>query len=133
VTKRNIKEDQGLTDKQVKAIPHLIASKTIKEGCKKARISRKTMYIWLQDPTFKQEFRNQRDIIIEEGLEDLKGNLTKATEALIDLLNNTNNDSLKRYVAKDIIDYVMKARELGELEERLVKIEKIVMERRTYK
>jgi len=133
VTEGNTKEDQELTDKQLKAVPHLIASKTLKEGCKKARISRKTLYQWLRDPTFKQEFRNRRDVIIEEALEDLKGNLTKATDALIDLLDTTDSDPLKRYIAKDIIDYVMKARELGDLEERLVKIEKIVMERRTYK
>jgi hypothetical protein len=133
VTESNIKEDQGLTGKQINAIPHLIASKTLKEGCKKARISRKTLYEWLKDPAFKEEFRDQREVIIEEALEDLKGNLTKATDALIDLLDKTDSDPLKRYVAKDIIDYVMKARELGDLEERLVKIEKIVMERRTYK
>ena len=133
MTKSDTKEDQGLTNKQLKAVPHLITSKTLKEGCKKARISRQTLYTWLQDPTFKQEFRNQRDVIIEEALEDLKGNLTKAIQTLINLLDKTDSDPLKRYLAKDIIDYVMKARELGDLEERLVKIEKIVMERRTYK
>ena len=133
MTKPDTKEEQGLTGKQLKAVPHLIASKTLKEGCKKARISRQTLYQWLQDPTFKQEFRNQRDVIIEEALEDLKGNLTKATKTLIDLLDTTDSDPLKRYVAKDIIDYTMKARELGELEERLVRVEKIVMERKTYR
>jgi len=86
----------------------------------------------LKDPVFKQEFRNQRDLIIEEALEDLKGNLTKATQTLIDLLDETDSEYLKRYVAKDIIEYVLKARELGDLEERLVKIERIILERRTY-
>ena len=131
MTKSDIKQE--LTDKQVKAIPHLITSKTLKAGCKKANISRQTLYEWLKEPIFKEEFRNQRDVIIEEGIENLRGSLTKATDALIDLLDKTDSDPLKRYVAKDIIDYVLKARELGALEERLVKIEKIVMERRTYK
>jgi len=133
VTESNINEDQGLTGKQINAIPHLIASKTLKEGCKKAMISRKTLYEWLKDPVFKEELRAQRDVIIEEAIEDLKGNLTKATETLINLLKDTDSDSLKRYVAKDIIDYVMKARELGDLEERLVKVERIVLERKVYK
>ena len=131
MTKSDIKQE--LTDKQVKAIPHLITSKTLKAGCKKAKISRQTLYDWLKDPAFKVEFRSQRDVIIEEAIEDLKGNLTKATDALIDLLNNTDNDSLKRYVAKDIIDYVMKSRELGEIEERLVKVERIILERKSFK
>lgn len=125
--------DRKLTDKQEKALPHLIASKTLREGCSKAKISRQTLYDWLKDPVFKQELRNQRDVIIEEAIEGLRGNLTKATDTLINLLDSTDNDSLKRYIARDIIGYVMKARELGELEERLVEIEKIVMERRTYK
>ncbi|MBN1228072.1 MAG: hypothetical protein JXA79_13860 [Deltaproteobacteria bacterium] len=134
MTEGNTKQDQDqeLTGKQVKAIPHLITSRTLKEGCRNAGISRKTLYQWLKDPVFKQEFRSQRDIIIEEALEDLKGNLTKATQTLIDLLGETKNEYLKRYVAKDIIEYVLKARELGDLEERLVKIERIVLERRTY-
>ena len=133
MTESNIKEDQGLTGKQINAIPHLIASKTLKEGCKKARISRKTLYDWLKDPAFKEEFRSQRDVIIEEAIEDLKGNLTKATETLINLLKDTKSDSLKRYVAKDIIDYVIKSRELGEIEERLVKMERIILERKSFK
>ena len=131
MTKSDIKQE--LTDKQVKAIPHLITSKTLKAGCKKAKISRQTLYEWLKEPIFKEEFRNQRDVIIEEAIEDLKGNLTKATDALIDLLDKTDSDPLKRYVAKDIIDYVMKARELGELEERLVKVERIILERKSFK
>ena len=131
MTKSDIKQE--LTDKQVKAIPHLITSKTLKAGCKKAKISRQTLYDWLKDPAFKVEFRSQRDVIIEEAIEDLKGNLTKATDALIDLLDNTDNDSLKRYVAKDIIDYVMRAKEVSDIEERLVKVERIVLERKVYK
>ncbi len=135
MTKSDTKDDQdqGLTNKQLKAVPHLIASKTLKDGCKKARISRQTLYTWLQEPVFKEELRKRRDTIIDEALEDLKGNLTEATDTLIDLLQTTDSEPLKRYVAKDIIDYVMKARELGELEERLVRIERIVLERRTYK
>ena len=133
MTESNIKEDQELTGKQINAIPHLIASKTLKEGCKKAGVSRKTLYEWLKDPVFKEELRAQRDVIIEEAIEDLRGNLTKATETLIDLLKNADSKALKRYVAKDIIDYVMKARELGDIEERLVKIERIILERKTYR
>ena len=131
MTKSDIKQE--LTDKQVKAIPHLITSKTLKAGCKKAKISRQTLYDWLKDPAFKVEFRSQRDVIIEEAIEDLKGNLTKATDALIDLLDKTDSDTLKRYVAKDIIDYVMKSRGLGEIEERLVKVERIILERKSFK
>ena len=133
MTELDTKEDQGLTSKQLKAVPHLIASKTLKDGCKKAKISRQTLYTWLGDPVFKKELRNKRDIIIEEALEDLKGNVVKASDTLIGLLDKTDSEPLKRYIAKDIIDYVMKARELGELEERLLKVERIVLERRTYK
>jgi phage terminase small subunit len=132
VTEGDTKEDKDLSEKQIKAVPHLISSKTLKEGCRKARISRKTLYQWLKDPVFKEELRRQRDVIIEEALENLKGAMTKATETLIDLLDKTDNEHLKRYVAKDIIEYVLKAKELGDLEERLVKIERIVFEKITY-
>ena len=121
---------ETLTDKQLKAIPHLINAKTHTEGCKKARIAPKTFYDWLKVPLFKKEMKRQRDFIIEEALERLKGSMTEAVTALTTLLDTTDSDSIKRYVAKDIIDYVIKAKEFEDVERRLAAIEKKINKRR---
>ena len=118
-------QDGGLTERQVKAIPHLVASTSYEQGCKKAGISRNTLYDWLKDPAFKTEFKSQRDQVIEGALDVLKGHIGAAVEALVKLLP-TKNEYLRRTVANDIIDHVMKGKELEELENRISHLEDFV-------
>ncbi len=99
VTEGN-KNKPALTSRQQAAIPHLVVAKSTKEGCKRARISRKTFYEWLKDPAFTQEVKVQREMVIAEALENLKGAMTTAVETLVTLLGTATNDSLKRLLAK---------------------------------
>ena len=123
MTKSDKNKGQNLTERQVKAIPHLVASSTYEKGCRKARISRNTFYEWLKDPVFKAELKRQRDTVIEEALETLKSSMTNAVKVLLDLLDTTKNEYLKRNVAKDIIGYVIKAKEIEDLDKRITEIE----------
>jgi len=120
-----------LTDKQIKAIPHLIAAGTYDEGCKKARISRNTLYKWLKDPPFKTELQRHRDVVIEEALDTLKGNINKAVDTLVSLLGSAGSDSLKRLICNDIIGHTIKSKELEDLEERITALEKTIGENKT--
>ena len=129
MTKPDKNEAQSLTEKQIKSIPHIVASKDYGEGCRKARISRNTFYEWLKDPHFKAELQKQRDFIIDEALAVLKANITKAVDTLVSLLSSTDSDALKRHICNDIIKYTLKTKELEELESRLSDLEKIVKER----
>ena len=126
------RESGELTERQSKAIPFLVASPTYEEGRKKARISKNALYEWLRNQVFKEELRKQRDAVVTEALEALKGNMTRASSVLIALLN-TENEALRRHVANDIIGHVLKAREPMEIEERLTQVERLVPERRTYR
>jgi hypothetical protein len=119
----------ALTERQVKAIPHLVASTSYEKGCKAAGISRNTLYEWLKDPVFKAELKSQRDQVIESALDVLKGHISGAVEALVGLLS-TKNEYLKRTVANDIIEHVLKGRELEDLEQRIANLEKILTEKK---
>lgn len=123
-------ENTGLSSKQLKSIPFLIGAKTYQEGCKKARIATKTYYEWLKNPVFRDELKQQRDNVIEDALEALTGHITKAVETLGELLASSDSDSLKRLLAKDIIGYVIKARELEDMDKRLTAIEELIKYRR---
>jgi hypothetical protein len=112
-----------LSERQKKAIPFLVQSKTVDAGCKKARISRETYYQWLSDPIFKHELKMQRDQFIEDALNIMKSHAKKAVEALVGLLD-TQSDNLKRYVANDILGHVLKSKELEEIEARVSEIER---------
>ena len=111
-----------LTDRQIKAIPAIVASPTYTQACKKAKVNRTTFYEWLKDPAFKAELDRQRDEIASEALGVLKQSLTKAVEALVGLLDHAD-DRLKRLTAKDIIDLIIRHREKEALEQRMAAIE----------
>jgi phage terminase small subunit len=112
-----------LTDRQLKAIPHIVSSPTYTEGCKKAKVNKGTFYKWLKDPEFKAEVDRQRDEVAAEAFGVLSQSLTKAVETLAGLLDN-EDDRLKRLTAKDIIDFIIRHKENEDLDKRLTEIEK---------
>lgn len=117
-----------LTDRQLKAIPVIVTCPTYTEGCKKAKLSRTTFYDWLKKPEFKAELEKQRDEITAEAFGVLTQNITKAVEALVGLLDN-KDDKLKRLAAKDVIDFIIKHKEIEDLDKWLTAIEKRLSER----
>jgi hypothetical protein len=112
-----------LTDRQLKAIPHIVGSPTYTEGCKEAKINKGTFYKWLKDPEFKAELDRQRDEVAAEAFGVLSQSLTKAVETLAGLLDN-EDDRLKRLTAKDVIDFIIRHKENEDLDKRLVEIER---------
>jgi len=118
--------EEKLSHRQKKSIPYLVSSPTYEEGCRKARISRNTLYEWLKFPAFREELKKERRVVIGESLEVLKQNVTKAIDTLVNLLATADSDSLKRLICNDIIGHTLKAREVEDLEKRLTELEKKV-------
>ena len=119
-----------MSPRKARALVSLLTRPSLKEAAREAEVGEVTLWRWMQDATFKEELRKQRDAVITEALESLKGNMTRATEALIGLLT-TQNEALRRHVANDVIGHVLKARELTEIEQRLDQVERLVQEGRT--
>lgn len=111
-------DKNGLSDKQLKALPFLVTTLSDGEGCKQAKISRQTYYEWLKEPSFKHELRRLRNLIVEDAVEALKSHTTKAIDVLVKLLD-IDNPALQRNVANDIIGHIVRFKELHELEIRL--------------
>ncbi len=118
-----------LTDRQLKAIPHIVGSPTYTEGCKKAKINKTTLYKWLKELEFKAELDRQRDEVTAEAFGVLSQSLTKAVETLVGLLDN-KDDRLKRLTAKDVIDFIIRHKENEDLDERLTEVEKRLAEKK---
>jgi len=115
--------NEKLTTRQIKALPILAGAATHADGCQRAGVSRNTFYKWLHDPAFKAELAKLRDRIVADGMDVLKGNFEKAIGTLVELLK-TENEELRRRTATNIIDYVLKVKELNDIEQRLDAIEK---------
>ena len=116
------KAPDGLTDRQKKAIPFIVASPTYTQGCKEAKVDRTTFYRWLDDPVFKQELERQQKAIAEQALGMLAQNVTGAIERLASLVND-DDKRLGRLASKDILELHVKQVELSNIEDRLTKIE----------
>lgn len=119
---------EQLSDRHLRVIPHLLAAPSIEEGCKQAKVGKATLYKWLKNETFRDEIRRLRQEIVTGALENLKANVTKATEALVGLLDS-QNETIRHRTAKDIIEFTQRAIENENLEERIENLEREMYER----
>lgn len=117
-----MKVHSQLTKRQSQVFPHLLACSTYEEAARQANISVKQIYCWLKNSTFKEELDRKRNEIIEEAINKLKCNATKAADTLVSLLSHSN-PAIQRGVANDLLNHVAKFIELREIEERIQLLE----------
>jgi hypothetical protein len=72
-----------LTHPQRRVIPFLLASASIEEACRRAKINKSTVYEWLKGENFRRELKRERNAVIERALDSLKANTDKATKTLV--------------------------------------------------
>ena len=127
MTKSNeTKRSEGLetlTRRQRAALPHLIASPSLEEGCRKARVSRTTVYAWLKEPDFQAELKHLRQALVDEAFERLKTGLTQAVNKLLELLQAEGQLGIQLRAAQTLVDQGIKAVELQDLESRIEALE----------
>ena len=111
-----------LSARQLRAIALLIAAPSIEEGCKQARVSKAAVYGWLKDETFRCELKRQRYAVIEQALDCLKANLTRATETLVKHLDS-DQQNISIRAAERIIEFTQRALERETLEKRIEALE----------
>lgn len=117
--------------KQENLITLLTASRNITEACTKAKISRTTYYNWLSDEKFKTKLKAETGRVFFEARQKLKIATEKASDVLIELLEDKDIVT-RRLCALSILDLAFKDKS-EEIEERLEKVEKLILERRTYR
>ena len=120
-------DNEKLSPRQIRVIPYLLVAPSIEEGCKRARISKAAVYEWLKDEAFRQELKRQRAAAIEQALDSLKANLTKATETLVKHMNS-ERENISIRAAESIIEFAQKALEHEELERRIEALEERLLQ-----
>jgi len=115
-------DSKALTARQTRVIPYLLDASSIEEGCKRARVSKVTVYAWLKHENFRQELKRQRDEMIERALNSLKANIAKATETLVKHLDS-KRENISIRAAESIITFAQKAIEFENLEKRIGALE----------
>ncbi len=121
-------EKKELSAGQLKAIAALLATRTVEEAAKRAKVSRSTLFDWLKLERFKERLKEERETLFDEGIGALKAATRTASAKLIALLNS-RNENVRRLTAKEIIGVSLKIAEVQDLEERVSKLEEMLAEK----
>lgn len=125
-------EPLPLNNRQLKAIPILIGCDTVEDAARKVGISKNTLYAWMKLEAFSKAISEARKKLLDKAMNKLMNISMKAVITLEKLLD-AESEAVRRAAANDILGHVLKHREISEIEERLETVEKIVLERRTYR
>ncbi|MDF7825692.1 hypothetical protein P4B35_16815 [Pontiellaceae bacterium B12227] len=112
----------SLTDRQQKLLIELIRTHDIKAACKNAGVGRTSAYRWLSQPDFSGALKQLRDTAMNEALDSIKALTARAAEVLAALLDS-ENESIRRMVCRDILRQAVKVRELEDIEQRIDQLE----------
>lgn len=122
----------SLTGKQQKVIPILIGYDSTEAAARAAGMSKNTLYNWMQQEEFSKAVSSARKKLLEKAMNKLMNVSMKAVITLETLLD-AESESVRRAAANDVLGHILKYRELSEIEERLETVERLVLERKTYR
>ncbi len=124
----NIKQPKAtLTRAQARALPILLGSPTVAEGCRRAGISRDRFYDWMKLPAFKIEYERQSRILTQNTLDELRL-LGQVGVMALGASLTSSNESIRLSAANRVLDHLSKLQERDDHETRLARLEKIASE-----
>ena len=112
-------------------LPYLITAPSLEEGCRKARVSKTTVYAWLKEPGFQAELKRLRQALLDEAFDRLKVGMTQAVDKLLSLLEADGQLGIQLRAAQTLLDQGIKAVELQDLAHRLEELEAHLASQRT--
>jgi len=122
----------ALNNRQLKAIPILIACDTVEGAAREIGVSKGTLYAWMEKDEFNLAVSSARRKLLDKAMNKLMNVSMKAVITLEKLLD-AESEAVRRAAANDVLGHILKHRELSDLEERLESVERIIMERRSYR
>ena len=80
----------------------------------------------MRDEGFEREVNRLREVVISEALDRLKTAVTGAVEGLTTLVD-AEESNIRLRACGNVLDYFMKARELEDMERRLIALERAIL------
>ncbi len=114
----------GLSPGQGRAISALLACQSIEQAAKQAGISPRTLHRWLTDPDFQAALTEAEGAAIAEATRRLVGLSDAAITTVASLmLDKGASPTVRLRAATSVLDYLLRLRELANVEERLAALE----------
>jgi hypothetical protein len=112
------------------AIASLLASGTLAEAAAKCRIAQSTLRRWLENREFSRRYQLERSRMLEGAVNTLRREATSAAETLATISSDTNAPPSARVsAARSLLELVLRAAELQDVEERIAALEQVMRER----
>lgn len=113
-----------LSIKQRRAVATLLTSRTIGEAARMADVSERTIHHWLTDDTFRAALVAAEGDAIDRATRRLISLQDSAVDTLASILNDPlSKPTIRLRAAQSVLDYLLKLRELRNIEQRLAALE----------
>jgi hypothetical protein len=114
----------ALTARQYNAIAALMSEPNVRKACEVAGIPERTVYKWLKDRAFVEEYRAARRIAVQAAIGRLQQVSGAAVAVLVNIMADSHKPAPARIAAASkVLDLAIKAVELEDLEARLQALE----------
>ncbi|MSP40495.1 MAG: hypothetical protein EXR70_18550 [Deltaproteobacteria bacterium] len=125
-----MKRDTGnLSARQRLALPIIAAEPTIDGAADKIGVTRKTVYEWLKQESFKQALEVARRDYVESAFRTLRLAAKRAAEKIVKHVD-CSDERISLRAAEDIIEFTQKALEHEDLEKRIGALEEIIKQKK---
>lgn len=118
-----IGETENLTPEQVRALAALLEHGDKSKAARAARVSRSTLYRWLQDPVFQAALEEATRQALREFSRALVRLAAKAAQALDAALSADQDIQIRLRAADIVTGRLVAVRDLIDIEERLAALE----------
>ena len=122
------KREGNFTRKQERAIAALLTTDSVTQAASVAGVGERTLYRWLQEPAFLEQYRKARKTALDQAISTLQERSNKAARALIDIVEDQEMPPSTRVMAaREILQTSIKGVERDDFESRLEQLEKTIM------
>ena len=108
----------ALSDRQLRTLPYLVASPSISEGARLARVGLRTLYRWMNDDDFRSELERRRWKARELAYVELRGLALKAIYVLGHAMEDPN-PQVRLRAAQTALSTELKVTEHQDIQKRL--------------
>jgi hypothetical protein len=86
-------------------------------------VPRRTCYDWRKTEEYKVTVEDARRRTVDRAVGQFVRNLTKAVDPMLNVMRVAESESVQLHAARAVVEHLMKVRQHGDLEERMVQIE----------
>ena len=115
-------ESTTLSDRQLAALPYLVASPSLSQGARLADIGRTTLYRWMEDDRFRENLGRLRAQAADLAHAELRGLMLKGVLVLAEAMEDTD-PGIRLRAACATLNIALKAIDLEDLQRRLDRLD----------